>query len=153
MDTCPQEKLRYNQLPKKISRKEFNQYIAPHMHKPIKGPPPKISLYKIFNYILYVLHTGIQWNQLRTYHNELHWSNVYKWHNRWSKDGSYQNLFMSSIVRLEDTNKLDMSVLHGDGSNTVAKKGANRSAIQATNIIKARKPLKYQTIMATSLPL
>jgi len=145
--------LRYNTLPKKVSRKEFNQYIAPRLKKPIKGPKPKISTYKIFNYILYVLHTGIQWNQLRTYHNELHWSNVYKWHNRWSKDGSYQNLFMGSIVRLEDTNKLDMSVLHGDGSNTVAKKGANRSAIQATNIIKARKPLKYQTIMATSLPL
>ena len=59
--------LRYNTLPKKVTRKEFNKYIAPHLRKPIKGPKSKISTYKIFNYILYVLHTGIQWNQLKTY--------------------------------------------------------------------------------------
>ena len=151
MNTCPQEKLRYNQLPKKISRKEFNQYIAPHMHKPIKGPPPKISLYKIFNYILYVLHTGIQWDQLKTYHNELHWSNVYKWHNRWSKDGSYQNLFLASVIELQEQGLLDLSVLHGDGSNTVAKKGASKSATLGINTKKVRKPWLFVTIPAMSL--
>lgn len=141
-----QKQLVYNKLPIKVSRKEFNQYVAPHLRKPIKGPKPKISTYKIFNYILYVLHTGIQWDQLRTYHNELHWSNVYKWHNRWSKDGSYQNLFLASIIKLNDKGKLDLSVLHGDGSNTVAKKGAKVSVIQGINIRKAVKPLKYQII-------
>jgi transposase len=55
---------------------------------------PKLSLYKIFNYILDVLHTGIQWAQLKTNRKELHYTNVYKWHNRWSKDGSYQALFV-----------------------------------------------------------
>lgn len=145
--------LRYNTLPKKVSRKEFNRYIAPHLRKPIMGPKPKISTYKIFNYILYVLHTGIQWDQLRTYHNELHWSNIYKWHNRWSKDGSYEKLFIGSVIQLDDNNKLDLDILHGDGSNTVAKKGANRSAIQVTNIRKAVKPLKYQTITGISLLL
>jgi len=131
--------LRYNTLPKRVSRKEFNQYIAPHLRKPIKGPKPKISTYKIFNYILYVLHTGIQWNQLKTYRNELHWSNVYKWHSRWSKDGSYHALFLSSIIALDDNNKLDLSVLHGDGSNTVAKRGVKISATPATSIRKAKK--------------
>ena len=82
----------------------------------------ELSFYKIFNYILYVLHTGIQWNQLRPRRNELHGSNVYKWHSRWSKDGSYEKLFEASVMHLLDTEQLDTSRLHGDGSNTVVKK-------------------------------
>lgn len=114
----------YNGIPKQVSRKDFNKYINPHLSRPKKGPKPKLSLYKIFNYILYVLHTGIQWRQLRTRRNELHWTNIYKWHNRWSKDGSYDNLFKASVIHLKDTNQLDTSIIHGDGSNTVVKKGA-----------------------------
>lgn len=125
MNTVDNSKI-IKSLPIKVSRKEFNQYIKSHLRKPIKGPKPKISTYKLFNYILYVLHTGIQWNQLKTYKNELHWSNVYKWHNRWSKDGSYENLFKSSIEKLHDNNELDLSILHGDCSNTVAKKGVKK---------------------------
>lgn len=128
-----------NKLPTKVSQKEFNKLIKPHLSKGKRGPKPKISFYKIFNYILYVLHTGIQWEQLKTYHNEIHWSNIYRHHNRWSKDGSYQNLFAQSIKKLRDHDKLDLSILHGDGSNTLAKKGAKKSGIQGINIRKARK--------------
>lgn len=126
MDTNKPKLLKYNKLPIKVSQNEFNQHIAAHLSKPIKGPKPKISRYKIFNYILYVLHTGMQWRELKTYNNEIHWSNVYKWHNRWSKDGSYENLFLNSIAELDRKNKLDLSILHGDGSNTTAKKGAKK---------------------------
>jgi len=122
----PQEHFQYNKLPIRVSRKEFNQYIKPHLRKPIKGPKPKLSYYQIFNYILYVLHTGMQWRELNPKRNEIHWSNIYKWHNRWSKDGSYRNLFLSSVMELDDQGQLDLSILHGDGSNTVAKKGARR---------------------------
>lgn len=118
-------KLQYNTLPKKVSRGEFNLLVKPHLSRGKRGPRPKISQFKVFNYILYVLYTGIQWNQLKTYKNELHWSNVYKWHSRWSKDGSYQSLFLSSVMKLDAEGKLDLSILHCDGSNTVAKKGAN----------------------------
>ena len=110
-------------LPKQVKLKDFNRYIKPHLSKRHKGPKPNISSYKTFNYILYVLHTGMQWNQLRTRKNEIHWSNVYKWHNRWSKDGSYEKLFEASVEHLLDTDQLDTSCIHGDGSNTVVKKG------------------------------
>ena len=110
-----------------------------HLKRPTKGPKPKLSLYKIFNYILYVLHTGIQWDQLKTTRNELHYTNVYKWHNRWSKDGSYQALFAASVIHLHHTDQLDTSVLHGDGSNTVVKKGASASGIP---VISTRKGTK-----------
>lgn len=123
----------------KVSEKDFNRYIKPYLRTPVKGVKQKISNYKIFNYILYVLHTGIQWRQLKTYKNEIHWSNVYKRHNRWSKNGNYQRLFESSVELLFKKNLLDLSVLHGDGSNAIAKKGVLELATRDTNIKKARK--------------
>src|SRR3989338_1952696 len=129
----------FNRLPTKVGQKDFNKYILPHLTKGTRGPDTKISKYKIFNYILYVLHTGIQWDQLKTYKNEIHWSNIYRWHNRWSKDGSYQVLFESSVSELYDSGKLDLSILHIDGSNTVAKKGARRWDIRGINIKKVTK--------------
>ncbi len=113
-------------LPKHVRLKDFNKYIKPHLSKRHKGAKPKISSDKTFNYILYVLHTGPQWHQLRTRKNEIHWSHVYKWHNRWSKDGSYERLFEASVGQLLDTDQLDTSCIHGDGSNTVVKKGGRQ---------------------------
>jgi transposase len=154
MDAKPEanrDRFVYNSIPKEVSRKDFNRYIAPYLKKPKKGPKPKLSLYKIFNYILYVLHTGIQWSQLSTRRNELHWTNVYKWHHRWSKDGSYQALFAASVIHLKDTDQLDVAILHGDGSNLVVKKGGRASAIPDTSIRKAKKSLRLQKITDLSL--
>lgn len=128
---------KFLKLPVHVSRKDFNRYIRPFLSHPVKGPKGKLSLYKIFNYILYVLHTGCQWKRLPIRKKELHWSNVYKWHSRWSKDGSYEYLFTQSILLLDRKGKLDLSILHGDSSNTVAKKGAKESGILDTNIRKA----------------
>ena len=129
----------YNEIPKQVSRKDFNRYISPHLRKRYKGPKPKLSYYKIFSYILYVLHTGIQWRQLRTRRNELHWTNVYKWHNRWYEDGSYDKLFEASVIHLRDTEQLDTSIIHSDGTNTVVKKGEQVLATQDTNTRKVTK--------------
>jgi len=129
----------YPQIPKQVSRKDFNQYIAPALKRPVKGPAPKRSLYKIFNYILDVLHTGLQWNQLKPNRKELHWANVYKGHNRWAKEGSYQALFEASVIHLQATDQLAVSILPGDGSTTVVKKGGLASAIRAINIRRATK--------------
>ncbi|MBI5076963.1 transposase [Candidatus Falkowbacteria bacterium] len=114
---------KWQELPVKVRLATFNKFVEPYLSRVKHGPKSKISRCKIFNYILYVLHTGSQWNQLKTYRNEIHWTNVYKWHNRWSKDGSYQNLFENSVSLLNRENNLDLTIIHGDGSNTVAKKG------------------------------
>lgn len=139
MKTETNRKVIYNQIPKRVSRKDFNKYINPYLRKPKKGPKPKLSFYKIFNYILYVLHTGIQWRQLRPRRNEIHWTNIYRRHNQWSKDGSYQKLFEASVIHLKDTEQLDTSIIHGDGTNTVVKKGEQVSVTQDTNTRKATK--------------
>jgi transposase len=113
----------YNRLPRKVTLKEFNAFIKPCIKK-AKSRKPKISYYKIFNYILYVLRTGMQWDELRTNRNEISWQAVYYHHNKWSKDGSYRRMFEHSVITLDVLGKLDLTILHGDGSNVVAKKGA-----------------------------
>jgi len=123
-------------LPTSIGLADFNQFVNRYLSRGKRGPKTKISRHRIFNYILYVLHTGIQWQELKTYKNEIHWSNVYRWHNKWSKDGSYDSLFLNSISILNKEGKLDLSILHGDGSNTIAKKGDKELDIQDTNIRK-----------------
>lgn len=126
-------------LPTKVSKADFDKYIDPYLSRARRGPQAKLPRHMIFNHILYVLHTGIQWNQLRLRRGEVYWTNIYKWHNRWSKDGSYQNLFESSIMFLKEDNKLDLSIIHGDGSNTIAKKGVLALGIRDTSIRKALK--------------
>lgn len=123
-------------LPVKVGLADFNKYIDPYLSRGHRGPANKVSRHKIFNYILFVLHTGCQWNRLPIFRHEISWSGVYYHHSRWSKDGSYRNLFESGVQALLLANKLDLSVLHGDGSNTVAKKGASELATVATNIRK-----------------
>lgn len=120
-------------LPVKVGRADFNRYIEPYLSRGRRGPKTKVSRHKIFNYILFVLHTGCQWNRLPTFRHEISWSAVYQHHIRWCKDGSYQNLFESGVQQLLLANKLDLSVLHGDGSNTVAKKGAKILVTLGTN--------------------
>lgn len=139
----------YNTLPIRVTQNEFNDYIKPYLSKGKRGPKPKISYYKIFNYILYVLHTGIQWDQLLTCRNEIYWTNVYKHHNRWSKDGSYERIFRSSVAVLDKLGKLDLSLFHIDSTNVVAKKGEKKSAIRDTSIKKAIKTCQFATITET----
>jgi len=125
---CPQ-----GALPVKVGRADFNKYIDPYLSFGKRGPSNKVSRYKIFNYILFVLLTGCQWNRLPIFRHEITWSGVYYHHLRWSKDDSYRNLFESGVQQLLLANKLDLSVLHGDGSNATAKKGAMESATRVTN--------------------
>lgn len=134
-------KTKLSTIPEKISRRDFNKYIALHLSHGKRGPKPKISYYKIFNYILYVLHTGCQWKRMPIKRNEISWNAVYKKYLNWCKRGSFENLLIESVINLNDYGKLDLSIVHGDGSNTVAKKGVKELDIQDTNIRKAKKSL------------
>src|SRR5882672_11110786 len=44
---------------------------------------------------------------------------------RWADDGSLEDAFIASVGHLADQKHLDLRVLHGDGTNTVAKKGGD----------------------------
>src|SRR5262249_9533055 len=66
---------------------------------------------------------------------------------RWAEDGSLWQAFVASVRHLAAEQHLDTSVLHGDGTNTVAKKGAMASAIPATSTKRARKSSPSSTTM------
>src|SRR5713226_1963066 len=131
-------------IPVQLSAQEFAQFILPHLSLPRRGPQCKIGYHKPFNYILKVLYTGMQWKELPITAGpegkaELHYTGVFKLFARWAEDGSLERAFIASVKHLNAAKKLDLSLLHGDGSNTVAKKGGTKSATVATNTKRARK--------------
>ena len=111
---------------------------------PKRGPKCKLGYHRVFNLILWVLYTGMQWKCVpvpKDPHGKpaIHYTTVYRVFARCSDDGSLEHAFIASVRHLADHNQLDLRILHGDGTNTVAKKGAMGSATQATNTRRARK--------------
>jgi transposase len=117
-------------IPVQLSEAEFHEFILPHLSMPKRGPKCKLGYHRLFNLILWVLYTGMQWKGLPVPkdHNgtaAIHYTTVYKVFARWSDDGSLEHAFIASVAHLSEHNQLDLSVLHGDGTNTVAKKGGD----------------------------
>ena len=131
-------------IPVQFSAPEFATFILPHLSRPKRGPQCKIGYHKPFNYLLRVLYTGMQWKELPIDKDpegkaELHYTGVFKLFARWAEDGSLERAFLASVKHLDEAKKLDLSLLHGDGSNTVAKKGGRALATVATNTRRGRK--------------
>ena len=142
-------------IPVQLSEPEFEAFILPHLSMSKRGPKCKLGYHRVFNLILWVLYTGMQWKCLPVPKDhdgnpEIHYTTVYKVFAKWADDGSLEHAFIASVEHLADHKQLDLSVLHGDGTNTVAKKGAMASAIPATSTKRARKSSPSSTIMATS---
>jgi transposase len=117
-------------IPVQLSATEFQQFILPHLSMPKRGPRCKLGYHRVFNLILWVLYTGMQWKCLPVPTDTdgkpaIHYPSVSKVFARWSDDGSLAQAFIASVQHLADQNQLDLSVLHGDGTNTVAKKGGD----------------------------
>jgi hypothetical protein len=70
---------------------------------------------------------------------EIHYTGVFKLFARWAEDGSLEHPFIASVKHLDECQRVDLSLLHGDGSNTVAKKGAMKSATAATSTRKVKR--------------
>jgi transposase len=140
-------------IPVQLSEPEFEAFILPHLSMPKRGPKCKLGYYRVFNLILWVLYTGMQWKCVPVPTDAqgkqaIHYTTVYKVFAKWADDGSLWQAFVASVRHLAKAKKLDLRVLHGDGTNTVAKKGAMASAIPATNTRRARRSLPLSTIMA-----
>jgi hypothetical protein len=80
----------------------------------------------------------------------IHYTTIYKIFAKWSDDGSLHKAFVASVRHLAAHCHLDLNVLHGDGTNTVAKKVAMALAIPATNIRRAKKSSRLSTTTVLS---
>src|SRR5262249_4604354 len=131
-------------IPVQLSEPEFEAFILPHLSMPKRGPKCKLGYHRVFNLILWVLYTGMQWKSLpipQDAHGKpaIHYTNNCKVVAKWAYDGSLWQACVASVRHLAAEKQLDLTVFHGDGTNTVAKKGAMALATQATSTRKGRR--------------
>src|SRR3954451_12608667 len=117
-------------IPVQLSEPEFVAFIFPHLSMPKRGAKCKLGYHRVFNLILWVLYTGMQWKCLPIPRAGdgtamIHYTTIYKVFAKWADDGSLEQAFIASVRHLAEQHHLDLSILHGDGSNTVAKKGGD----------------------------
>jgi transposase len=116
-----------------------SELIWPHLSRPERGPTCQLGDHRVFNLILWVLYTGTPWKGFplpRDGHGKpaIRYTNVYRAFAKWVDDGSLEQAFIASVAHLAAEKHLDLRVLQGDGTHTVANKGAMALATRATSI-------------------
>ncbi len=142
-------------IPVQRSEPEFDAFLLPHLSMPKRGPKCKLGYYRVFNLILRVRYTGMQWKCLSIPHDTngkpaIHDTTLYKVFAKWADDGSLWQAFVASVRHLAAEKQLDISVLHGDGTNTVATKGGMALGSRGINTRRGTKSSRSSTTMVTS---
>lgn len=135
-------------LPTQLGLAQFEQFVLPHLSIGRRGPAPKLGLHKIFNYILLLLYLGCQWKELPIQKDgegrpEIHYTRIYSAWRRWEADGCIDAIFTGSVVQLHRDNLLDITVLHGDGTTTAAKKGGDNIGFSGHKKVKGDKVVAF----------
>ena len=103
-----------------LGKDTINNWIIPFLSVGKRGFKSNFDLASIFLLILKRLKTGVQWRELpiESYFEkgEISWQNVYYYFNKWSKDGSFQRVWLNLLSKKK--RKLDMSCVQLDGSHT-----------------------------------
>jgi len=120
---------RWREIPTVLDESQFNEFILPHLTKGSRGPETKVPYYRLFNYILKLMHTGCQWKEITIFKDvhgipEIHYTNIFRVFKRWVNDGCFEKIFIGSVSNLFKAGLLDTAIIHGDGTTTAAKKGA-----------------------------
>jgi hypothetical protein len=115
--------------------------------------PP--ALPEVADLILRGLYTGMQGKCLPIPQETngkpaIHYTTIYKVFAKWADDGSLWQAFVASVRHLAAEKQLDLRVLHGDGTNTVAKKGAMALGSRGINTRRVTKSSRSSTTMVTS---
>jgi transposase len=128
-------------IPTSVTDEQFKTHVLAFVSTAKRGFVSKIALVKIFNYILYRLHTGCQWAALpiepdkdQPDQPEISWHTVYYHYCKWSRDGSFERVWQHSVRAIQAN--LDLSVLNLDGSHALAKKGGEAVAYQTRKRVK-----------------
>src|SRR2546423_9359610 len=129
-------------IPVQLSEPEFEAFLLPHLSMPRRGPKCKLGYYRVFNLILWVLYTGMQWKCLPVPHDAqgkpaIHYTTVYKVFAKWADDGSLWRGVVARVRHLAARQHPGTNGLHGGRSNPRAKKGATGFGSPASNTDKA----------------
>lgn len=108
-----------------LSKKFITHNLLPYLSQSQTGRKVTVPFWKVVKAIIYRLKTGCQWRELplRSLLGKkiISWQSIYYHFNKWSKDGSWQNLWTALLNKHKST--LDMSSVQLDGSHTPAKRG------------------------------
>src|SRR5712691_5196624 len=108
-------------IPVHLSAPECTTFIFPHLSLPKRGLKCTLGYHRVFNLIVWVLYTGMQWKCFSVPQDPngqpaIHYTTVYKVFATWADDGSLWQAFIASVAHLAAEKQLDVSVLHGDGT-------------------------------------
>ena len=130
-------------IPVQLSEPEFEAFILPHLSMPKRGPKCKLGYYRVFNLILWVLYTGMQWKCLSMPNDTqgkpaIHYTTVYKVFAKWADDGSFGRRLwpVCGISRSRSNSISACSMVTGP---TRWLKRAMASATRATSTRKGRR--------------
>jgi transposase len=131
-------------IPTSLSPEQFDKFVCPFLTEGRRGPRPKVAPHAIFNYILRALYLGCPWKELpiacgQDGKPEIHYTRVYRQFRRWHDDGCFDVIFANSVFALHDSDLLDTSVVHGDGTTTAAKKGGDNLGFSGHKHLKGDK--------------
>src|SRR3954447_6674303 len=135
-------------IPTQLDFGVFEQFVLPHLSTGSRGPAPKLSLFKIFNYILQLLYLGCQWKELPIDRDndgcpEIHYTRIYRAFRRWEADGCIDAIFAGAVMQLHQDALLDITVIHGDGTTTAAKKGGDNIGFNGHKKLKGDKVVAF----------
>ena len=135
-------------IPTQLRLAQFEQFVLPHLSVGSRGPAPKLSLFKIFNYILRLLYMGCQWQELPIERDEdgrpeIHYTRLYRAFRRWEAAGCIDAIFAGSVLKLHRDALLDVTVIHGDGTTTAAKKGGDNIGFNGHKKLKGDKVVAF----------
>ena len=135
-------------IPVQLSGPEFIAFIFPHLSMPMRGPKCKLGYHRVFNLILWVLYTGMQWKCMPvprandgTALSILTYTTIYKVFAKWANDGSLDQAFVASVRHLAEQHHLDLngSCMAMAPTYRLPKRAEMASAIPATNISRVRR--------------
>lgn len=135
-------------IPTQLTLEQFEEFVLPHLHMGSRGPQPKLTLHVIFNYILKLLYLGCQLKELPIKNNkdgrpEIHYTRIYGAFRRFEIHGCFDAIFAGSVSQLHQKEYLDISVIHGDGTTTVAKKGGDNLGFSGHKHMKGDKVVAF----------
>jgi Transposase DDE domain len=108
----------------------------------------RIAVHATFNYILKLLYLGCQWKELPIEKNiegrpEIHYTRIYVAFRRYEDHGCFDAIFEGSVSILSLKGYLDITVIHGDGTTTVAKKGGDNLGFSGHKHLKGDKVIPF----------
>jgi transposase len=139
----------HQEIPTDLTFEQFQEFVLAHLPKDFYwSPKRKLSLYETFTYIFLFLYMGCQWKMLPIKKGadgkpEIHYSNIHRAFMYLTERDVFNAVFMASVSRLHKAKLLDVSVIHGDGTTTAAKKGGDNLGYSGHKHIKGDKIVAF----------